>query len=151
MIIYNFVLYIKGFEGCSAHHFGCEHLCIHLWHGGHRCMCHKGYKLALDGRRCLKQDLCDAKSHHCDQICVSDDSLPRCKCRLGYVMNRKTNRCEGKFDNNKFQLGKIFCNRIDDDHCYNLLILLLFWWFESTMFLTENSNNSKNIARMPRK
>ena len=37
---------------CPARRYGCQHYCIHLPDGGHRCMCHHGYILAPNGRYC---------------------------------------------------------------------------------------------------
>ena len=37
---------------CPARRYGCQHYCVHLPDGGHRCMCHHGYSLAPNGRHC---------------------------------------------------------------------------------------------------
>jgi len=84
----------SAYESCPADEFGCEHFCITLIHGGHRCMCHKGYRLSFDGRTCVGEDQCDARAHKCDQICVFDAGDYRCECRTGYIRSIFNQTCD---------------------------------------------------------
>ena len=43
---------VEGKEKCLAKRYGCQHYCVNLSDGGHRCMCHHGYVLASNGRLC---------------------------------------------------------------------------------------------------
>ena len=83
---------------CDAKTYDCEHFCIPLLHGGYRCVCRKGFKLALDGKHCLYQGDCDAKAHHCDQTCQFENDGYTCQCRSGFVMKKaQNNTCQGNF------------------------------------------------------
>ena len=44
-------------EACPAKKFGCQHYCARIADGGYRCMCHRGFKLQWDGRRCEGEQL----------------------------------------------------------------------------------------------
>ena len=60
-----FVVLVVGEQKCLAKRYGCQHHCIHLPDGGHRCICRHGYSLAQNGRHC------DGKSYktcHYQQI-----------------------------------------------------------------------------------
>lgn len=85
----------KEYTSCNANVTECEHMCINLLHGGYRCMCRKGYQLALDGKHCLYQGECNPKTFHCDHSCRFTNNDVKCQCRSGYVMMKThDNKCK---------------------------------------------------------
>lgn len=89
---------ILEYTSCNANITECEHVCINLLHGGYRCMCRKGYQLALDGKHCLYRGECNPKTFHCDHSCRFINNEVKCQCRSGYVMMKAhDNKCKGMF------------------------------------------------------
>lgn len=66
--------------------------CINL-RGGHRCMCNVGYKLTMDGKRCLDINECEKDSSLCQFTCANTDGSYICSCPVGYVLRLDRRTC----------------------------------------------------------
>ncbi|XP_068704874.1 uncharacterized protein [Montipora foliosa] len=86
---------LKGYyDECPARKYGCHHYCINLPDGGHRCMCHRGYTLASNGRHCEDVDECFENRHGCEQHCVNNHGSYLCNCRSGFMLNKDRKHCD---------------------------------------------------------
>jgi len=98
-----------AYDTCQASKYGCEQFCIRLLHGGHRCMCHRSYMLALDGKHCIEQEECDPVLNGCEQLCALEEGRVACQCRVGFIVNEETKKCE---DLNECDIAIHECDQI---------------------------------------
>ncbi|XP_015767198.1 PREDICTED: fibrillin-3-like [Acropora digitifera] len=66
--------------------------CISL-SGGYRCMCSVGYKLTMDGKRCLDINECEKDSSLCQFTCANTDGSYICSCPIGYLLQSDRRTC----------------------------------------------------------
>lgn len=66
--------------------------CISL-SGGYRCMCSVGYKLTMDGKRCLDINECEKDSSLCQFTCANTDGSYICSCPIGYLLRSDRRTC----------------------------------------------------------
>ncbi|XP_053377334.1 fibulin-1-like isoform X2 [Mercenaria mercenaria] len=105
-----------GIDECEM--FGADQLCSQICvdtPGSYRCECNSGYKLAMDGRTCYRDDCptgfafntvngqcddideCVIDTHECSQpneICRNSRGSYFCQCDDGFHRNRTTMSCE---------------------------------------------------------
>ncbi|XP_048590274.1 uncharacterized protein LOC5501396 [Nematostella vectensis] len=85
---------LEAMTRCKASQFGCQQYCINLVDGGHRCMCHEGYKLSSNGRDCEDINACRG-IHECEHSCVEDAfGNSTCECRSGFMINADGKHCD---------------------------------------------------------
>lgn len=58
------------------------------------CKCREGFRLAEDGKRCRRKDICKSTYHGCEHICVNSGNSYICKCSEGFVLAEDGRRCK---------------------------------------------------------
>ncbi|XP_078381846.1 uncharacterized protein LOC144664603 isoform X2 [Oculina patagonica] len=84
---------VGSVKKCQARRYGCQHYCIHLSDGGHRCMCRHGYSLAPNGRHCEDLDECTMGVHSCSHMCHNTPGSYTCSCKEGYQLQTDKRHC----------------------------------------------------------
>ncbi|XP_039257073.2 low-density lipoprotein receptor-related protein 4-like isoform X1 [Styela clava] len=92
---------------CSGIRGHCQHFCQNTTFGA-KCMCHRGFKLAVDGNSCLDLNECLVEST-CSQKCINTNGSYTCSCSDGYILRYDRRSCIAKGP----ELSLLFANRID--------------------------------------
>jgi len=71
-----------------------------------RCMCNDGFKLSMNGQKCLDKDECADGSAQCPGECKNTEGGFECLCPKGFVINEDKTQC---VDENECETGNHDC------------------------------------------
>ncbi|XP_041363896.1 fibrillin-2-like [Gigantopelta aegis] len=83
----------KDIDECLSMPDACEHgRCLNTM-GSYRCVCDKGYKTDISGKRCVDVDECRQTPKPCEFTCQNTQGSYVCTCPRGYVLNSDGRTC----------------------------------------------------------
>eukprot|EP00794_Sanderia_malayensis_P015668 gene15668-17248_t len=97
---------VEGLHSCQG-----DQMCVNV-HGGHRCVCRRGFKMREGDRKCVDVNECRMNLRLCQQDCVNTLGSYRCECRSGYTLKPDRRGCQAdtrtKLSNNIGKEAKLY-------------------------------------------